>query len=272
MVVQEPLEQYHQSKAIGSSMLKVVLESPKRYKAQFIDNRIDRKGTRAMSFGSAIHLALLEPKVFLKRYAVEPDLRRNTNLYKEWKEAVLASDPSSVLVSQDEMTALQGMIESVMAHPEASSMLRKGVPERSIYQQIEVGEGIERHFQAVKARPDWLHENGDIIDLKTCRDAGFSAFRRQLFDLGYHMSAAFHREIVDLEFGRKDRHFWWVALEKEPPYEVAVYRANDMCMDRGEADWRKGLWRLAQCLRTGNWPGKQEAAQDIDLPSYAQYE
>lgn len=254
-------------------MLKVILESPKRYKAEFIDKTIPRKETKSLHFGTAIHLALLEPQVFLSRYAVEPDVRRNTNVYKDWREAVLAKDPSAVLLSQEDMDALKGMIESVMAHPEASAMLRKGIPERSIYQSMQYGgpDGGVGVIE-VKARPDYLHENGDVIDLKTCRDAAFSPFRRQLYELGYHLSAAFHREVVDLEFGRKERHFWWIALEKEPPYEVCVYRANDMVMDRGEADWRKALWRLGDCRLTNRWPGKQEAAQDIDLPGYAQYE
>jgi hypothetical protein len=45
-----------------------------------------------------------------------------------------------------------------------------------------------------------------------------------------------------------------------------------MVKDRGEGDWRKALWKLNRSLTTGTWPGKQEAAQDMDLPGYAQYD
>ncbi len=274
MVVQETLEQYHQHSSLGSSMLKIMLESPKLYKAHFIDKKIERKETHALHFGSAIHLALLEPKVFLERYAVEPEVRRNTNAYKEWRDAVLESDPKAIILSKDDMDNLQGMVESVMAHPEAASMLRKGVPERSIYQDVTV-EGPD-HPPIVlkgKARPDYLHENGDLIEVKSCRDAGFAAFRRQIWDLRYDVSAAYHRHLVELEYGRKDdRYFWWVAIEKACPWDVCVYRANDMVLDRGEGDFRKALWRFNQCTTTGKWPGKQEHAQDIDLPARAQNE
>ena len=249
-------------------MLKVMLESPRRFKAQFIDKKIERKETPALRFGSAIHLALLEPKKFLERYQVEPDVRRNTNLYKEWREAVALSHPDAVIISREEMENLQGMVESVLAHSDASAMLRKGIPEQSIYQDVEV-DGVTTKG---RARPDFLHENCDIIDVKSSRDVAFSAFRRQLYDLGYHVSAAYHRHLVDLEFGRRERYYWWIAIEKTCPWDVAVYRANDMVLDRGEADWRKAVWRYNQCMSTGVWPGKQEAAQDIDLPSYAQYE
>ncbi len=269
MVTRETLEQYHRNPAIGSSMLKKILESPKRYKAEFIDKKIVRKETAALNFGSAIHLALLEPQIFLKRYAVEPDVRRNTNVYKDWRDAVLASDPNAVIVSQDDMDNLQGMIESVLEHPKVSAMLRKGVPEQSIYQEVQVENGVI----AAKVRPDWLHENGDIIDLKSCRDAGFSEFRRQAYELDYHVSAAFYHHVVELEYGKKDgREFWYVALEKTCPWDVAIYRANDLHLGRGEADWRKAVWLYNQCVATGKWPGKQEAAQDLDLPGYAQYE
>lgn len=273
MVVQESLEAYHQNPATGSSMLKVLLESPKRYKAEFIDRTIQRKETKALSFGSAIHLALLEPKVFLERYAVEPDVRRNTNIYKDWKEGVLARDPHAVILSQEEMDSLQGMIDAVMANERACAMLRNGIPERSVYQFMETGEGEQRYRHAVKARPDWLHEKtGDIIDVKTCRDVGYKPFQRQLYELGYHLSAAFYRDVVDLELGKRDRSVWWICLEKEPPYEVAVYRADDMIMDRGEGDYRKALWRLQECTASGIWHGKQIEPQDINLPGYAQYD
>ena len=126
---------------------------------------------------------------------------------------------------------------------------------------------------AVKARPDYLHQgNGDIIDLKTTRDSAFAAFPRQAYEYQYHLSAAFYRDVVDLELGKKDRHVWYIALEKECPFDVCVYRANDMMLDRGEADYRKAIWRYLEARKTGVWPGKQQAAQDLDLPNYAQYE
>jgi len=34
----------------------------------------------------------------------------------------------------------------------------------------------------------------------------------------------------------------------------------------------KALWKLNRSLTTNAWPGKQEAAQDMDLPAWAQYE
>lgn len=274
MVVQETLEQYHANAAVGSSMLKVILESPKRYKAQFIDKTIESKESAALRFGSAIHLALLEPKAFKERYAIEPDLRRNTNLYKEWKQHVQEATPNAIIVSQSEMDNLLGMIDSVLSHTDASAMLRKGVAEHSVYCDVPVEVEVGGEIVTVKgkARPDFLHENGDLVEVKSCRDAGFRKFRNTVWEYRYDVSAAYHRELVEMHYGRRNRNFWWIALEKEPPYEVAVYRANDMVLDRGEADFRKALWRLATCTRSGQWPGKQEQAQDIDLPGYVQYE
>ncbi len=267
MLKQETLETYHSHPALGSSSLKVLLESPRRFKA-LVDGRIPREEKAALNFGSAVHLALLEPEVFLRRYAVEPDVRRNTNVYKEWRAAVLAEQSDAVIVSQDDMDNLKGMIESVLGHNDAAAMLRKGIPEQSVYQTKTV-DGLEI---PVKCRPDWLHENGDIIDLKTTRDAGFKAFRRQAYDLEYHVSAAFYIAVLELEFGRKDRCYWWIALEKTVPWDVCVYRANDMVFEIGDRAWQRALSRYAMCTKSGVWPGKQEAAQDMDLPAYAALE
>jgi hypothetical protein len=266
MVVQETLEQYHKHPSLGSSMLKVMLESPKLFHAHFIEKKMERKETHALSFGSAIHLALLEPKVFLERYAIEPDVRRNTNVYKEWRAAVLANDPAAVIVSQDDMDNLNGMVESVMKHRDASAMLKKGIPERSIYNEVRMGDVVVQG----RARPDWLHDNGDLIDLKTTRDAGFHSFRKDIWDYRYDVSAAWYHRIVELEYGQKpDRYFWWVVVEKTRPWDVCVYRANDVVMEKGLLGWQKAITLYTDCMKSGKWPGKQDAAQDIDLPIWA---
>lgn len=250
-------------------MLKVMLESPKLFHAHFVDKKMERKETHALHFGSAIHLALLEPRSFLDRYVVEPDLRRNTNAYKEWRAAVLEGDPTAILVTQDDMDNLQGMVESIMSHRDASAMLRKGTPELSIYNTVQMGEIVVDG----KARPDYLHENGDLIDLKTTRDAGFQAFRRQIWEYRYDVSAAWHHRLVEAEYGQKsDRYVWWVALEKTRPWDVCVYRANDMVMEKGTLGWQKAIRLYDEAIKSGKWAGKQEAAQDIDLPQWAQYE
>jgi hypothetical protein len=63
-----------------------------------------------------------------------------------------------------------------------------------------------------------------------------------------------------------------VAIEKTPPYDLAVYRSNDVQQERGAKDWRRALDRIRMAMQSGQWPGKQAAPQDLDLPAWVQYE
>lgn len=263
MVVHEALETYHENPALGSSMVKTLIEeSPKHFKAKYIDKIVERKETKSLKFGSAIHLAILEPMEFAKRFAVEPDLRRNTNAYKDW---LAAQSPDAVVISGDDMLNLNGMINAIKEHKDASKMLERGIPERSIYQ---ARDGIN-----IKARPDFLHENGDVIDFKSTIDCAFGEFRNQAYRLNYHVSAAMYLDVVELEFGKlTDRNFWFIAQEKIAPWDVSVFRANEIFMGRGDVQYKKGLWLYKTCLETGVWPGKQSAAEDLDCPPWSENE
>ena len=60
-------EAYHESSAIGSSDLKLILKSPAHYKYEK-ENPSDP--TPAMQFGTACHQALLEPKLFAEAVCI----------------------------------------------------------------------------------------------------------------------------------------------------------------------------------------------------------
>ena len=110
-------------------MLKVILESPKRYRAECIDKKIPRKETKALNFGSAIHLAILEPGEFRNRYRVEArHVRRNTTAYKDWKLETLMERADAILLSHEEMQDLEGMIRrsGCWATPRPPPCFRQG--------------------------------------------------------------------------------------------------------------------------------------------------
>jgi hypothetical protein len=64
--------------------------------------------------------------------------------------------------------------------------------------------------------------------------------------------------------------FRFIAMEKGPPYAVAVYEADADFLRRGERDFRKAVQLLAECRRTGEWPAYQrDEVELIGLPPWS---
>ncbi|MEK6880139.1 MAG: hypothetical protein AABY22_11045, partial [Nanoarchaeota archaeon] len=61
----------------------------------------------------------------------------------------------------------------------------------------------------------------------------------------------------------------FIAIESEPPYEVAVYRLMEAAIEYGELEIRNLLLEIAKCQKTGIWPGYADEVQDIALPPWA---
>jgi hypothetical protein len=64
-------------------------------------------------------------------------------------------------------------------------------------------------------------------------------------------------------------HFVIVAVEKEPPYAVAVYRVLDAAIDAGREQIAGLLKTYATCVALDEWPGYAEQVVDVALPAWA---
>lgn len=66
-----------------------------------------------------------------------------------------------------------------------------------------------------------------------------------------------------------DRKFVFVAVEKEPPYAVAVYELEEDALQLGRDDYQKHLAQYAECVKTNRWPGYGDGMDYVSLPSWA---
>ena len=60
-----------------------------------------------------------------------------------------------------------------------------------------------------------------------------------------------------------------MAVEKEPPYGVAVYHLAEEALQAGSEELHPLLVQWAQCERSGQWPGYPTEVRPITLPPYA---
>ena len=93
-------EDYHNSGYLGKSKLIKVLDSPYKFKYA-LEN--PSKPTPSMEFGTALHMAVLEPEKFSKKYYVLPeDFNLRTKANKELYQDISESDKVPILFSDYE--------------------------------------------------------------------------------------------------------------------------------------------------------------------------
>jgi hypothetical protein len=251
-------EDYHKHAAVGSSSLKKVLRSPAHYK---YDLENPSEATPSQEFGTAAHMALLEPDKFQEMMAIKPKFSGTGARAKQdqWE----AENHGKIKLSADQYADILGMRESLLKCKTAYNLLSGGKAEES-YFDVCPETGIAR-----KARPDFLRDGHIIVDIKTTTDARESEFMRSIAAYQYHLSAAYYLDVVTSVTGQKYNEFVIVAVEKAPPYGVAVYHLCDQTIGAGRHLYRKALTSLAACQKHNNFHGYPDKVQSISLPPWA---
>lgn len=106
---------------------------------------------------------------------------------------------------------------------------------------------------------DWLQsDRRTVIDYKT---TGTSArpddVERHLFDMHYHLKAAFYERGLNVlcpeAIGR--RKFLFLFQETDAPYECSLVTLSEAAMTIGRKQATYAIRRWQQCMRSGVWPG-----------------
>jgi hypothetical protein len=261
-------ETYHSDKsAVSSSALKKILKSPASFYSNYLDGGNEQ--TEAMRLGSIIHMAILEPKKFFSRYVKQPhfgDLRSTVNkkAKEEWAFNLEQTNPDAVVLSEAEFIQIEGMVNSVSSHKDASSLLKHGNPEITGYFRDPIT-GIK-----CKIRPDLI--NFDLmvlLDIKTTEDCTHESFSKSIWNYRYDFQMAYYYHGIECITGKVPSYGIYMAIEKRPPYEVGVWVADDTLIRKGMEDYRKALDKLAQCLESNQWPAYQSTLETISLPRWA---
>jgi hypothetical protein len=269
-----PEEVYH-ARVLGfasKSALDLVARSPAHYKA-WIDGVAERPTTRALSFGKACHLAILEPEAFARRYVIAPDFgpQRKTDECsserakenKKRRQAWLAEHAGATILESKDDVAMLGMVRSILEHPIARPLLEDGVAELTARWDDEAT-GL-----ACKSRIDFYGEAlALLVDLKSTMNASLDAFRRDVWKYAYHRQDAFYRDGLEV-LGAPVGVFTFIAVEKDPPHALGVYSLDASAVAQGRRENRLLLEQLSECVARGVFPGYPERIVNVELPAWA---
>lgn len=253
---------YHAAPGFSHSAAKR-MKTPAHYQSYLTEKR---EPSAAMLIGTITHALVLEPGKEIP-FAVAPDgLDGRTKAGKDWKSEQLAAGRE--VIAAEDFEAAKSAAESVLKHPACRVIFEsEGMSELSVFKRFELGGSALR-----KARIDWTPGSGSnsLVDLKTTRDASPEAFGKELYEYGYHTGAAWYLDIWN-DAAPEDRRecFVFIAVEKDPPFAVAVYNISEDAIRLGRKKNIERLQTYIECTQSGVWPSYPTEIKTIDLPAWA---
>lgn len=257
-----PFGDYLAWDAVSQSQLKELQRSPAHLRASLEAPDDDND---ALRMGRAVHCAVLEPHRFALDFAVLPEGHDGrTKAGKElWADVVARG---ATPLKFDQAANITGMAAALRAHAAAGMLLASAGPAELSLVWRDPATGVlckarhDKHAHAVGG--------GVILDVKSTTDASAREFERTVFNFAYHRQGAFYiRGARALELPVE--HYAILAVEKEPPFAVAVYRLNEAAIDAGDQEVGALLSRYEACRARNVWPAYPETVQDLALPDWA---
>lgn len=259
-----PSEVYHRKElgVVNKGALDQLARTPKHYRAWL--RSTEHVDTPAMIFGRALHALVLEPALFAKQWAKQPDFGDlRTKIGKENRDDWTMCHRGMIGVKTEDWEKLQAMRDAVMAHPIASKLFVGGEAEATaIWTNPRTG-------LLCKSRMDYLQRSRGIVsDLKSTEDASAEAFSKSVAKYRYHVQHAHYGDAFAAT-GHDLRAFLFVAVEKEAPYCVNVHCLDADAEARGMELRERDMDKLVDCLATDKWPGYEEKINTLSLPRWA---
>lgn len=260
-----PMPDYLAAHGVSQSQLKHLARSPAHLR-EYVDH--PKPSTEDQIIGTITHVAVFEPHRLETSCHVKPenyqndkgDWRKwngNATVCKDW----IAARQDKPIIPQKKFTDVLGIRDAVARHPAAALALKTGKAEQSLF-----CEDPETGLQ-LKCRADWMSGNA-FVDLKTCLDASREGFARTVAQRGYDLQAALTMDIAAI-LGLGKEHFLFIAVEKEPPYAVAVYELDAESIEIGRQKYRRLLWKYVACVSEDRWPAYSQNIERLSLPAWA---
>jgi hypothetical protein len=239
--------EYRQHQALSYSKLKAYLKSPLHGLTQQ-----PLTESAAMRFGSAVDLAL---KGELQDVIVNPFEDGRTKAAKDFK----VENAGKLIMTQAEMDKVLHCVASVKSHPAVKALnLEMLDSDKPMFGEIE---GI-----AMKGLPDWSF-GGTLIDLKTTSyEVSASEFAKAVNHFHYDLQAAVYCELAK-QAGESNPSFFWIVVESDHPFDVAVYKATERIMAVGQAKLKLALSNVRKA-QIGEFLGTSEFVQELDMPPW----
>ena len=261
-----PAQAYHSDDAVGSSLIRKLQTTTPMHALEMLNTPM---ASAAMSLGTALHAAILEPENDLAQAVVSPEIDKRSKAGKEEHAAFAAANEGRCIITADQAQQLDGMIAACDRDWRIKHML-SACKKREVSVFGEIG-----GFPA-KARLDAWSGHGVVCDLKTTRDLANSDFEKSIASFGYGLQAAWYRAVLRSAMSATGRmmpddfSFVFLVVETSAPFGTGVFRMSDEVMDCYSdrlVELQKQWWECVLKNEYKGWP--QTDVVDISLPAWA---
>lgn len=262
-----PEDIYRSYKAINQSLLKLCDKSLGHFKYWY--DRIgepQEEGEKedALFIGTAVHAAILEPEKFKARYINSGCPNKTKKEFRDCKSA----NPDKIVLSSKEYAICEGTLNSISQ----TSAARKLLELESFNEIVGIWDDPTTGLRCKLRADRYVVLNGEpcIIDVKTTIDASHEGFASSIMKFDYHMQAAFYLDglsILNPDLG-KHRKFIVIAVEKVPPYAVAVHEFDEGIIRDGRIKNRQYLTSIKLGFDTNTWNLYPDTIQHIRFPEW----
>lgn len=263
-----PIDTYHELPGLNWSRLKYVLESPRAYR-HAVDNPPSE--TPAMAFGTAVHMAVLEPE----RAAVElitapPEYLTATGLLstaKAAKDWIGTLPADAIVLTPAQRIAIDTVCKHLAEHASAKEWLASAHHREHVLTWQETSAKID-----CKACVDaW--GNGLLLDVKTWAPRGRftpQAFMREALSRKYLGQLGWYFRGLEAA-GQPVHRMGWVVIQSTAPHDVMVLELDVDAFDYAIEEAQEAidlfhLWSSEGMPAHGAYP----EAVLCNLPAYLQ--
>lgn len=255
---------YHQSiEEISNSGLKLVHKAPAHYEYKYLNvkqsNEYDEEKSDALIFGSAFHTFVLENHLFADQFIVSPKFSGTGS--RMAKKMFLESNKGKFPLSIENYIKIEGMANSIKNNALLQELLNpcNCLIEHPFY-WVNPETGVK-----CKIKPDVYNTFKRIaIDLKSTEDASTEAFRKDARKFRYNIQAPFYFEGL-LHNGMNPDSFMFVAVEKNPPYLINLFYADNDTMAAGREIYLQDLESYSEAKKTGIWNGYGNDVKPLNI-------
>jgi hypothetical protein len=258
-----PNDAYHAGPGISKSGLWTIYnQTPAHYRFPPAKKELTTQQIADRDFGSAAHVAILEPERFESGVFKGPKDRTGN----KWKDAVAeAANLGRILVVQEAYERILAMRDTLHANARISKILTGGKP------QVEAsGYWLDPVTgELCRCRPDHYRPDLELItDYKTAESVHPDAFARAVENYGYHVQEDHYTEGWR-QCGNKVSGFAFLAQEKKSPYAFKMYEIPPSFAAEGSAIKRKALDTYHECVKANSWPGYGDEVEELKFKRWS---
>ena len=241
-----PAHEYHADRdALSCSLLKPLLISPAHFQAGLV---AASRSSRAMDFGTLVHLLFLQPRAAAQDLAVYPGVADRSSAFADFE----AAHCDRLVVDEPTFARGRRVAEKLASTKYKGRPLQRFMEESVTEATIYFTEPVTR--LRMRVRIDSYHPE-ITFDLKSTRHASMRAFARDAVDMDYDLQAYMYSLARCMYEGRTTAPpFVFIAAESSAPHSVSTLEAGENFMGNGALKFKACAAAFKACTDTGLWP------------------